>query len=140
VNVTDWPKIDGFSDDVTLDEVDACPTVWVIAAEELALKLLSPAYDTAIVCIPTARAEVVKVALPPESAPAPMETPLSVNVTVPVAVPPPGLTALTVAVKVTDWPNTDGLADERTLVMLSDCVTVCVIAADALALKLLSPP
>ena len=36
---------------------------------------------------------------------------VSVNVTVPVGVPVPGATADTVAVNVTDWPDTDGLGD-----------------------------
>ena len=36
----------------------------------------------------------------------------SLNVTVPVGVPAPGALTVTVAVNVTDWPKTDGLADE----------------------------
>ena len=46
----------------------------------------------------------------------------SLNVTVPVAVPLPGETAATVAVKVTDWPKTDGLAE------LVNAVVVFVLA------------
>jgi hypothetical protein len=35
-----------------------------------------------------------------------------------VRVPEPGETGLTVAVKVTDWPKTDGLAEEVTVVVV----------------------
>ena len=38
----------------------------------------------------------------------------SMNVTVPVGVPLPGELAVTVAVKVTDWPKTDGLPEDVT--------------------------
>ena len=56
---------------------------------------------------------MVKVAVPPESAPVPSVVPPSLKVTVPVAV-----FGETVAVKVTGWPNTEGLADEETVVVV----------------------
>jgi len=40
------------------------------------------------------------------------------NCTVPVGVPEPGAAALTVAVKVADWPKTDVLADDVTAVLV----------------------
>ena len=43
----------------------------------------------------------------------------STNVTVPVGVPEPGATALTVALKVIDWPYT-AAPDELTVVLLLD--------------------
>ena len=52
--------------------------------------------------MPTARADVVNVAMPPLSVPVPIGLPPSRNVTVPVAVPAPGATGDTVAVNVTD--------------------------------------
>ena len=52
------------------------------------------------------------------SVPVPMVVPLSLNVTVPVGVPAPGATGATVAVKVTDWPDLEGLVDEITLVVV----------------------
>ena len=61
------------------------------------------------------------------------------GVTVPVGVPTPGETALTVAVKVTAWPDADGFTDEVTVVELLALLTVCVIAAEVLVLKLASP-
>jgi hypothetical protein len=56
----------------------------------------------------------------------------------PVGVPAPGATALTVAVKVTGWLETLGLADETTAAELLALVTFCVIPA-LLAMKLASP-
>src|SRR5205809_727354 len=68
-----------------------------------------------------------------------MAVPPSRKVTLPAGVPAPGLLAVTVAVKVTDCLNTDGLAEE-----LADVVvpyfTVCVSLGDVLTLKFASPP
>jgi hypothetical protein len=47
-----------------------------------------------------------------------MGEPPSRNVTVPVGVPVPGKTGLTVAVKVTNWPETEGLTDDVTAVVV----------------------
>ena len=74
--------------------------------------------------LPTANAEVVNVATAALSVPVPMGLPPSRNVTVPVGVPAPGATGETVAVKVTDWPKTDGFADEVTAVVVSALVIV----------------
>src|SRR5205807_1660940 len=72
----------------------------------------------------TDRLIVLKVATPlPLSVPVPIEAPLSWNVTVPVGVPDPGTAALTVAVNVTDWPNTDGLVDDATAVLVLSLLT-----------------
>jgi hypothetical protein len=92
-----------------------------------------------IVCVPTVRDEVVKVALPELKLAVPSVVEPSRNVTVPVGVPEPGATALTVAVNVTDWPNTDALTDDVTVVELESLATVCVIAAEVLLAKLVSP-
>src|SRR5215472_7917688 len=72
-----------------------------------------------------ARAEVVKVAWPLLSVPVPMGVPPSRKVTVPTGVPDPGATADTVAVKVTDWPKTDGFTDEVTVVVVLALLTTC---------------
>jgi hypothetical protein len=89
--------------------------------------------------LPTDSDEVVKVALPPERLAVPNVAAPSRNVTVPVGVPTPGETALTVAVKVTAWPDADGFTDEVTVVELLALFTVCVMAAEVLLLKLASP-
>ena len=54
----------------------------------------------------------------------------SLNVTVPVGVPEPGDTALTVFVKITGWPNTEGLAEEASVFVVSALLTVCVKAGE----------
>ena len=63
----------------------------------------------------------------------------SMKVTVPVGVPLPGAVAVTVAVKVTDWPKTDGLAEEVTTVLVPSWLTVWVRAADVLMAKVELP-
>ena len=75
------------------------------------------------------------VAVPPlKVTGAPKATPSIENCTVPVRVPAPGDTALTVAVKVTDWPNTEGLTEEATVVVVLAWLTV--IANGELVLSL----
>ena len=66
----------------------------------------------------------------------------SLNVTVPVGVPAPGATAATVAVKVSDWPKTDGLGPvvRATVVVVLAWPTTCVTVLEALAAKLAVPP
>jgi hypothetical protein len=65
--------------------------------------------------------------------------PSIVNVTVPVGTPDAGGAAATVAVKVTDCPNTEGFTEEVTLVVVLAWLTVCVKSGDVLPLKLLLP-
>ena len=99
VNVTDWPLIDGFCDEITVVVVASLFTVWVKGEAVLALKLESPLYAAVMEFAPTASVEVVKLAWP---VPSRFEVPSVVapflNVTVPVGMPP---LELTVAVKVT---------------------------------------
>jgi hypothetical protein len=61
----------------------------------------------------------------------------SLKVTVPVGVP--GKLLVTVAVKVTLCPKTDGFTDEVTVVDVLSRVTVWVMAGEVVLLKLLSP-
>jgi len=62
------------------------------------------------------------------------------NVTVPVGVPAPCTATLTVAVKVTDWPKTEGLTNDAKAVALLALFTVCVNVEEVLVVKLASPP
>src|SRR5207247_1349865 len=64
----------------------------------------------------------------------------SLKVTVPVGVPAPGLLAVTVAVKVTDCPDSDGLAGELTGVVVLAFFTVWVGVLDVLPLRVAAPP
>ncbi len=62
------------------------------------------------------------------SVPEPSVVAPSLNVTVPVRVPDAaGGLPLTVAVKVTVWPDTEGLADDASVVVVGAALTVCVI-------------
>ena len=84
---------------------------------------------------------MVNVACPEElSEPVPRTVVPSRKVTVPVGTPDPGAFAVTVAVKVTLWPEIDGLADETIVVVVLAWPTVCVKAAEVLTVKLASPP
>jgi hypothetical protein len=58
----------------------------------------------------------------------------------PVGVPDPGATGLTVAVNVTVCPNTDGFKEETTDVVVDACETWLNLPGDVLLAKLLSPP
>jgi len=78
---------------------------------------------------------VLTVALPPARVPVPIVARPSLNVAVPVGVPAPGAVAATVAVKVTDWPYTEGFALELRVVVVSALFTVWVSTALVLALK-----
>lgn len=71
--------------------------------------------------------DVVKVACPdPLSVPVPSVVFPSTKVTVPAGVPVAGDTALTVAMKVTDCPYSDGLVEEVTVVRVSDWVPITI--------------
>jgi hypothetical protein len=142
--------------------VTGCPTtdglgVWAVIAvvvaswftacdkddDVLVAKLPSVLYTAVTLCgLPaTDSAVVLTVATPePFSVPVPNVVAPSLNVTVPVGVPAPGATAVTIAVRVTDWPNTDGFRDEVSAVVVLAGPTVCVIADEVLPLKLVSLP
>lgn len=94
-----------------------------------------------MVWLPTAKAEVVNVAWPLLRMPVPMALPPSRKVTVPVGVPAPGATAETVAVKVTDWPKTEGLGDEARAIAVLALFTTCGLPVNEplLPSKLASP-
>jgi len=80
---------------------------------------------------------VLKVAVPPLSVPVPSVVAPSSKVTVPVGNVPSAV--VTVAVKVTAAPHSDGLADEATEVLLEAWFTNCASGAEVLLLKLVSP-
>ena len=96
-----------------------------------------------IECGPTASVLVVNIAWPePFRVAVPRVLGPSLKVTVPVGMPPPGLLAVTVAVKVTDCPDTEGLAEELTNVVVRAraLFTVWVSGLEVLPLKVASPP
>lgn len=89
------------------------------ADDVLPLKFGSPAKTAVIECVATDNDEVLIVAWPETlSVPVPSVVEPSLKVTLPVGVPAPGDVTVTVAVNVTDWPNTEGFADEATAVVV----------------------
>jgi len=69
----------------------------------------------------------------------PMALPLSKNWTVPLAVPAPGEPAATVAVKVTDSPKTESVAEDVKVVVVLALLTTWLTAEQVLVMKLESP-
>ena len=102
VKVTDCPKTEGLKEDVIVVIVSALLTNWPAAEEVLVLKLLSPLYTAVIEWEPAANDVVVKLTCPELSVLVLSAVVPSLKIIVPVAVPEPGDTALTVAVNVTD--------------------------------------
>ena len=119
VSVTDDPDVDGFAEEVTVVVVDPPVTTCDSAVLALLVKPPVPVKVATIECVPAARVDVAKVALPAETATfdANVVAP-SVKVTVPVGVPPE---EVIVAVKVTDDPDADGFADELSAVLVEPC-------------------
>jgi hypothetical protein len=131
VNVTDCDGFDGLSEDVTVVDVLTC-TTWV-NVPLLLVKPPVPVKAAVIEWLPTARVDEVKVAVPPETvtALARVVAP-SVNLTVPVGVPP---AEVMVAVRVMDDPDVDGFAEEVTVVVVDPPVTTCESAVLTLLAK-----
>jgi hypothetical protein len=103
---------------------------------------VSPLYTAVIECIPVVKVELVNVARPPLREAMPRTVPPSLKVTVPLGVPMAGATADTVAVRLTGWPRTEGLADVARVIMVVFVdaeLTVWVKGVDVLAAKFASP-
>src|SRR2546425_4076704 len=124
VKVVDWPNRVGLTEDVSAVMVSALLTTWVRATEVEGLKLVSLLYVTVMPWLAVVSALVLNAAgvTPPpvDNVPVPSVVEPSLKVTVPVglaAAALPGELTLTVAVKVTDWPETEGLVEEATTVV-----------------------
>jgi hypothetical protein len=135
VKVTDSPYTDGFTLDVTTVPAVAlftiCPPLKVPV---LVVKFESPEYTAVTVCVATVRVEMPPEAAAPEdnATGEPKALPSIMNCTVPVGVPVAGDTAATLAVKLTDWPYTDGFRLEATAVLLLAWFTVWPPLSDPL--------
>jgi hypothetical protein len=80
-----------------------------------------------------------EVAEPEDSVTVPREVVPSKNSTDPAAVPAPGAVAATVAVKVTDSPNTEGFTEDVNAVVVLALFTTWLTAELVLVMKLESP-
>jgi hypothetical protein len=129
VKVTGWLNTDGLAEELTAVVVADLFTTW---GEALSLPLLlahpvPPVKVAVMVWLPAANADVLKAAWPePSTGTFEVRTLLpSVKVTVPTGTPPP---EVTLAVKVTECPNVDGLGDELTVVVVAKfCTTWTVL-------------
>jgi hypothetical protein len=88
---------------------------------------------------PAVRIDVVIVATPPTSSAVPSDVVPLKNCTVSLGVPVPGLTALTVAVRITFCPTTGEFGKEVIAVVVDARPTVTVTGAEPLVVKLVSP-
>ena len=138
VNVTDCPKIDGFTEEITVVEVGSGLTVW-FRVPELPLKPPSVfVYTALMMCgepltLRVATAPLVASAAVPEpdrGTDPPNGTPSTENWTEPVGVAVVAPVLVTVAVKVTDWPKTDGSAEDVTVVEVGAQVGMAEVVLD----------
>jgi hypothetical protein len=143
VNVVDWPKIVGFTEEVSAVVVLSGFTTCDRADDVLPLKLVFPPY-TAVMewglplteSVETAHEAVGALALPLRLPVVQIVTPLSWMATVPVGVLL-ALDLVTVAVKVTDWLKLEGFAEEATVVVVSALLTMSVKLCVAFGVMLL---
>ena len=143
VKVTGWPGWDGFAEEVSATDVLPWLTTWVSAVDVALVKFVSPEYAAVTLWLPTSSALVANVATPFDNVPVPSWVAgvvvLSRKVTVPVGVPSAGATAETVAVKVTDSPVSDGLADDVSATDALPWLTTWVSDVDVVLVKFVSP-
>src|SRR5438034_159046 len=126
VKVTDCPNTDGLAEELT-DVVVPDFIVGVGFVAVVAVVVASAPSDARIGGEPTASVLVTNVAWPEAfRVPVPSMLEPSLKVTVPVGVPAPLVFAFTVAVKVTGCPDTDGLIEETTPVVVPGSVVVVV--------------
>ena len=142
VKVTDWPKTEGFVEEVRVVVV-AMPEGLIVtetALDVLPAKSGSPTYSAVKESVPTGSVVVVRTAVLPLRLAVPREVVPTKNCTEPVGVPAPGATTAMVAVSVTVWPEfaVDGVADRA--VVVPAWLTTCESAVDVLPVKLVSPP
>ena len=120
-------------------DVAVVASVTVTMGDVLPTKLLSPSYCAMIEFAPDDSVSAVSVATPSLRFTVPSGSVPLKNSTLPVGVPVPGLAALTVAVRVTVWPETGDVGKYVTAVDELACWTVTVTADEVLEVSLLSP-
>lgn len=114
-------------------------TTWERAALVLAFRFVLPAYETVIVCVPAAKVEVLRTAVP---AAVTVAVPRTALPFLKVTTRPVGMAAvlgdaiLNVAVKVITWPTSPGLADVASKIDVAADCTVSATLALVLAPKL----
>jgi hypothetical protein len=119
--------------------VAAWLTVCVSTEEVDPLKPASPPYTAVSAWDPTLSDVVVSDATPAVSVALPSNVAPLKKLTVPVGVPAPGETAVTVAVRVLVCPNTDGSGVEVRAAVVDAWFTVWVSTGEVVPVKLVSP-
>jgi hypothetical protein len=133
VKVTVCPKTGALGEKVrVVVDVAVAATVTVTSGDVLVPKLVSPEYCAVTVLAPAGRAVVVKLATPAAIVPVPSDVVPLKNSTVPVGMPAPGLTAATVAFKVTFWAATGEDGKKVTAVVVDACETGTETGAEVL--------
>ena len=89
--------------------------------------------------LPPANVVTARLATPPERVAVPSTVAPSLKVTLPVTVPDPGATALIVADRVTDWPDTAGFGEAVNVAFVVAGFTTSGRPVEELAVKLASP-
>src|SRR5205823_2240067 len=119
VKVTAWPPTEGLGEEVSVVVVAALLTTWRRTIDALPANRLSPAYTAVREWMPTASVEVVRVAVALVfKVMAPRVTAPSLNSTEPVGGGTPAI-PVTVAVRVTSWPKTEGFGLETRVVVVA---------------------
>jgi hypothetical protein len=129
VKLTDWPKIEGFVEEVRVVVV-AMPEGLIVtetALDVLTVKLESPRYCAVSESVPTGSVVVMRIAELPLRLAVPREVVPTKNCTEPIGVPAPGATTAMVTVSVTGWPAfvEAGVADK--LVVVPASLTVSMV-------------
>ena len=119
VKVTFCPKVGAVLLADRAVEVAALLTVTATAGEVLPVSLASPLYTAVMLCTPADNVETDNVALPPLTGEVPSTVVPSRNCTVPFAA-----AGDTAALKITGWPEFDGLADDVRFVEVEALFTV----------------
>jgi hypothetical protein len=138
VKVIDSPKTDGFGAAISTIALLALLTTWFTAELVLVTKLTSPPYSAVMLyALPTAKVDVLNVANPlPFKVPVPSVVKPFLKVMVPVGVPEE---PVTVAVKVTDCPKTEGFTKDVNAVVVFALLTTWLTAELVLVIKLELP-
>jgi hypothetical protein len=130
VSATVWPTLEGLGDAASVVVVAAWFTVWFNTLEVPEAKMLSPEYEAVMLWLPTTSAALLSVPMPLLRDALPNTIPPSLNVTVPVGTLGLDAVGVTVAVKLTCCPNTDGFMEEARDVVVDAPVLFTVVVAE----------
>lgn len=139
VKDTLWPNVAGFAEATSAVVVLAGLTISSVPLDVLGANPVAPEYTAVMAWVPPARVAVEMLATPELSRPElPSVWVPSMKVTDPVGTLLPAAAAVTVAVKVTLWPNAMGFAEATTATVVPP--TSSMLGTEVLARKLALSP